>query len=178
MVQLLQLSADPERIPEMARYLAHRTGDGAIATARTGPDRLVVWVSAPTPELCRSVFEAGGACTTCPFLPGENEGPEVVGVLLPERSGARAGRPAPAAVGELIRIGRYRGPRQLSVRQARALEVAYRLGYLGHPRRADLADVAKALGIGRSAAMELLRRAIVKLAEDHLRQELPASGLV
>ena len=75
----------------------------------------------------------------------------------------------------VTRVGRYRGPRELTPRQERAVDVAYRIGYLGHPRRASLKDLARVLGVNRSTALEIVRRGLLKLAAQHYRQTVPVA---
>ena len=58
---------------------------------------------------------------------------------------------------------RFRPSGGLTARQSDALEAALRLGYYRFPRRGRLGDVGRALGVGRSTAAELLRRAEAKV---------------
>ncbi|HLY77691.1 MAG TPA: helix-turn-helix domain-containing protein, partial [Thermoplasmata archaeon] len=61
-------------------------------------------------------------------------------------------------------IGSYRGSQDLTARQEQAVGTAFMLGYFDYPRRAQLKDVAKSLGVSRTTAMENLRRGMRKLA--------------
>lgn len=181
-LRLFEVSASPENLAEVWEYLVEQVGPENAAVTRIAPDRLMVWTSAPIPRLCNAVFEAGAICTTCPYLPPstrhETDGwgilvPHAAQAQLPLDAMTRPDRPAPA----VLRIGGYRAHGTLTPRQERAVDEALRLGYFAHPRRAELKDVAGALGVSRSTAMELLRRAMRKLAEDRGHAPVAAAGL-
>jgi predicted DNA binding protein len=70
----------------------------------------------------------------------------------------------------------YRSSSTLTGRQDRALRTAFDLGYFRYPRRGSLGDVARALGVGRSATLEILRRATAKLAQGRYGDELRFRG--
>lgn len=168
-LRLFEVDAPPAQMGPVWAFLLDHVGAENTAVTRIAPNRLMVWTSMPMPRLCSAVFEAGAVCTTCPYLPPpappDGHG---WGILVPHASDAqlpldamnRPGRPAPS----VIRIGRYQERTALTPRQERAIEVALNLGYFMHPRRAELKDVARALGVSRSTAMEILRRATMKLA--------------
>ncbi|HLY77473.1 MAG TPA: helix-turn-helix domain-containing protein [Thermoplasmata archaeon] len=99
-------------------------------------------------------------------------------VILPQGTGIQAflqelpgGPSTPPAIS---RLHPYRSKTTLTRRQNRALRVAYDLGYFAYPRRGSLGDVARALGTGRSATLEILRRATAKLAGRRFGTELKA----
>lgn len=56
----------------------------------------------------------------------------------------------------------------LTDRQQQVLERAFRAGYFEVPRDCTLADVAAGLGVDKSTASEILRRAQARLVERHL----------
>lgn len=170
----MEVAADPEKIPEISRFLYENGGRGNVALTRLAPHRLLVRLVAPTPALCTTVFEMGAICTSCPFLP--HNGPSssdpdefVWGLLTPSaaamgpllESFRTPGSPPP----KLLRVGEFQAARELTARQETALEVAVKLGYFETPRRAGLPEVAKALGVSRATAMEVLRRALQKLTD-------------
>ena len=181
-LRLFEVDAPPEEMGAVWEYLLRQVGAENAAVTRIAPNRLMVWTSAPIPRLCAAVFEADAVCTACPYLPPTSRSdPESWGILLPHASNAqlpldamtRPGRPPPA----VLRIGRYEADETLTPRQERALDEALRLGYFSHPRRAELKDVARALGVSRSTAMEILRRAMMKLAAQRSPARVATSGL-
>lgn len=110
---------------------------------------------------------------SCPFLPSagaqDGEAPEGEWRVLVHR--VRDAHPLIASFtppgnspASLIRIGSYRGSHDLTARQEIAVGTAFALGYFDYPRRAQLKDVARSLGVSRAAAMENLRRGLRKLA--------------
>ncbi len=128
---------------------------------------------------------------SCPFLPStdasEGESKEGEWRVLVHRvqdappllaSFATPGN-SPAS---LIRIGSYRGSQDLTARQELAVATAFVLGYFDYPRRAQLKDIAKSLGVSRAAAMENLRRGMRKLASlrqaevGSVRPQTPSAG--
>ena len=139
-----------------------------------GSHRLLVRLVGPLPAVCHSVFEMGGICMTCPFLPSasEEEVPEAgewrvlvhrVRDTQPLLDSFTTPDNPPAS---LVRVGPYRGTREMTPRQELAVSTAFALGYYDVPRRAQLKDVAQSLGVSRATAMENLRRGIRKLASE------------
>lgn len=181
-LRLFEVDAPPAEMGEVWEYLLAQVGAENSAVTRIAPNRLMVWTSAPIPRLCAAVFEADAVCTACPYLPPTAAGGgESWGILLPHAANAqvpldamtRPGRPPPT----VLRVGRYEADETLTPRQERALTEALRLGYFAHPRRAELKDVAKALGVSRSTAMEILRRAMMKLAMQRYPVRVATTGL-
>jgi hypothetical protein len=166
-MRLLDITAAPGHLTEIVRFL-RRQGDGEpVSISRVAPHRLLARTVTPLPSLCLAVFEVGGACTSCPFLPSEGAAgrwsvviPRASDVPALIRAYASPGEPSPT----VERIGRYRTSFGFTPRQEVALEVAFSMGYFQHPRRSDLSQVARALGVSRSTAMEILRRSVMKLA--------------
>ena len=151
---------------------------GFVALRRLFQVSEELFIGEPLPALCHSVFEMGAICMSCPFLPSAGEpsaeAPEGNWRVLVQR--ARDAHPLLASFStpdnspaSLVRIGAYRGSRDLTARQELAVGTAFALGYFDYPRRAQLGDVAKTLGVSRAAAMENLRRGMRKLAAQ--RQE-------
>lgn len=110
---------------------------------------------------------------SCPFLPSagvpEGEAPEGEWRVLVHR--VRDAHPLLASFttpgsspASLVRIGSFQGSQDLTSRQEVAIGTAFVLGYYDYPRRAQLKDVAKSLGVSRATAMENLRRGMRKLA--------------
>ncbi len=177
LLQLLEITATPEAIPEITAFLRQRAGPEELSLTQLGPHRLLVRLVGPLPALCHSVFEMGAICMSCPFLPStdtpDGESKEGEWRVLVHR--VRDAHPLLASFAtpgsspaSLIRVGSYRGPHDLTARQELAIGTAFVLGYYDYPRRAQLKDVAKSLGISRATAMENLRRGMRKLAS--LRQ--------
>lgn len=177
LLQLLEINAPPAALPEITAFLRQRAGSQQVSLTQLGPHRLLVRLVGPLPALCHSVFEMGAICMSCPFLPAadaaEDESKEGEWRVLVHR--VRDARPLLASFttpgnspASLIRIGSYRGSHDLTSRQELAVGTAFVLGYYDYPRRAQLKDVAKSLGVSRATAMENLRRGMRKLAS--LRQ--------
>ncbi|MGP8072191.1 MAG: helix-turn-helix domain-containing protein [Thermoplasmata archaeon] len=173
LLQLLEINASPATLPEIKAFLQQRPRPEEVSLTQLGPHRLLVRLVGPLPPVCHSVFEMGAICMSCPFLPpaegpGE-EGAEGEWRVLVQR--VRDAHPLLASFttpgnspASLVRIGSYRGSHDLTARQEIAVGTAFALGYYDYPRRAQLKDVAKSLGVSRATAMENLRRGIRKLA--------------
>ena len=173
LLQLLEITASAPAIPEITAYLRQRKGAEEISLTQLEPHRLLVRLVGPLPALCHSVFEMGAICMSCPFLPSvaaqDEEAREGEWRVLARR--VRDAHPLLASFNtpgnspaSLVRIGSYRGSPDLTARQELAIGTAFVLGYYDYPRRAQLRDVAKSLGISRVAALENLRRGMRKLA--------------
>ncbi len=173
LVRLLEITAAPDRLDEISTFLVSKAGRGNVAQTRVAAHRLIARLRTPLPAICQSVFDLGAICTSCPFLAeGDPEETESSwGLLVPRAADARpmirdlkgsGGNPP-----RLIRVGKYRGPPDLTPRQELAVHLAHRMGYFETPRRADLDQLARALGVSRPTAMEILRRGLQKLAERH-----------
>lgn len=191
LLQLLEINATPATLPEITAFLRQRPRPEEVSLTQLGPHRLLVRLVGPLPALCHSVFEMGAICMSCPFLPStdapEGESKEGEWRVLVHRvqdappllaSFATPGN-SPAS---LIRIGSYRGSQDLTARQELAVATAFVLGYFDYPRRAQLKDIAKSLGVSRAAAMENLRRGMRKLASlrqaevGSVRPQTPSAG--
>ena len=181
LLQLLEINALPETLPEILTFLRQRLPSEEITLTQLGSHRLLVRLVGPLPALCHSVFEMGGICMTCPFLPSASQdesGEAGEWRVLVHR--VRDAQPlldsfttpdSPPA--SLIRVGSYRGTGEMTPRQELAVSTAFALGYYDVPRRAQLKDVARSLGVSRATAMENLRRGIRKLASQR-RSEVGA----
>jgi len=176
LLQLLEINASPTTLPEITEFLRRRPSPEEVSITQLGPHRLLVRLVGPLPALCHSVFEMGAICMSCPFLPstGGAEGETREGewrVLVHRVQDAHpllASFTIPGnSPASLVRIGAYRGSRDLTARQEMAVGAAFVLGYFDYPRRAQLKDIAKSLGVSRATAMENLRRGMRKLASHH-----------
>ena len=123
----------------------------------------------PMPASCRPIFEVGAICATCQF---SSEGASLDRkrwtLVVPRtsdtlRTVARAGSGKEAAKLMFLRMRRFVPARTLTPRQTIALETAYRLGFYAFPRRTNLREISRILGISRATAAELLRRAEGKM---------------
>lgn len=172
LLRWLDVEAAAPDLESIELALEHRFGAENVASSGIERGRAVVRISAPIPGLCASVFSAGGMCVTCPFLDPADDGTlPPVRVVVPRNGDAtRLGREltrhrvSPAT---MERMGQLHPHPTLTRRQETALRTALRLGYFEYPRRADLAEVARELGVGRSAALELIRRAVSRVAHTH-----------
>jgi hypothetical protein len=173
LLQLLEINATAEAVPEISAFLRQRARADQIALTRLGPNRLLVRLVGPLPALCHSVFEMGAICMSCPFLPSADppDGETVEGdwrVLVHRVRDAppllASFTPPGSPPASLRRIGSYRGAQDLTARQELAVGTAFALGYFDYPRRAQLKDIARSLGVSRATAMENLRRGMRKLA--------------
>jgi hypothetical protein len=166
LMRWLDVEIAPERTEHLLHALRRRLHGQQLAYAHLGPGRVLMRVSEPAPPICTATYRAGGICVACPLMSRKER--DAWRVVLPR--GVRTKnflRDLPSASGGRLAIARlkpYRSESTLTRRQDRALRVAYGLGYFDYPRRGSLGDVARALGVGRSAALEILRRATTKLA--------------
>ncbi|MEM4822239.1 MAG: helix-turn-helix domain-containing protein [Acidilobaceae archaeon] len=69
---------------------------------------------------------------------------------------------------EVICMQSHSNMRNLTTKQVRVLLVAYKMGFFEVPKKANLEDLSKFLGIKPSTLDEILRRAIKKLIESQL----------
>jgi hypothetical protein len=174
LVRWLDIEADPARMGVLLSSVRRLVGSRNLAVAHLGPGRVLLRIDEPAPAICAATYESGGICITCPLLGPQEQGPWRV--VLPRGFGAKAflrDLPRePFARAAITRVEPYRSRTTLTQHQDRALKVAYDLGYFAYPRRATLGEVARALGKGRSATLETLRRATVKLAGRRYGEEL------
>jgi hypothetical protein len=174
LLRWLDLEVDPDRMEALLQAVRRRVGPRHLALARLGPGRVLLRVSEPAPSFCETTHGAGGVCVTCPLLSTDEQGSWRV--ILPRGTWTEAflrGLPGgKAAHPAIARLDPYRSKTSLTRRQDHALRVAYDLGYFAYPRRGSLGDVARALGTGRSATLEMLRRATSKLAGRRYGDEL------
>jgi len=178
LLRLFEVQTNGEGIAPVIRRFRSRLAARDIAAASLGPDRAIVRVSVPMPAVCAAAFDLGDFCISCPFL-GADDGTGSVSwkVLVPQIGDARRLLKASAGRGRarptLVRAGAYRRRWGLTGRQERALRLAFQLGYFDYPRKASLSTLASRLGVGRSTALELLRKATTKLAAQRFLSEPP-----
>jgi hypothetical protein len=176
LVRWIDIEAEPAQLAALLPSVHRLAGSRNLAVAHLGPGRALVRIVEPAPPLCAATYGAGGICVTCPLLDRKEPGPWRV--VLPRGSRAKAflrDLPRePLDRASITRVEPYRSRTTLTQHQDRALKVAYDLGYFAYPRRATLGEVARALGKGRSATLETLRRATVKLAGRRYGEELEA----
>ncbi len=171
-VHLLELSGPPGVVD---RALAELPGDPEVVQVTGAPrapaDIAVVRVEATTNARCRILFSAGLLCRSCRFLEAPGARPVPWEVVGPRPTATRAERQAREKAlmrdGAMLRSLRPWAARPgLTPRQRAALEVARRLGYFEVPRRTGLAGVARALGVSRSSAAELLHRGVTRILDE------------
>jgi HTH DNA binding domain len=184
LLRVFRVTAPPDRIEPIVRELERRRPKEEVGVSRLGADQLLVRQVSPLPALCASVFEVGALCSSCPMFSASDaadDGSVDWDVVVPRasdawfllRAFARPGEPLP----RLVRSGRFRTGRGLTPRQDHALGLAFRLGYFEYPRRASLGDVARALGVSRATAMEIVRRATGRvLVERYAPRDRLAAG--
>ncbi len=169
LLQVLEIATRPEESGAIQRYLRGAAGISDLYIAAVAPNRLFVRAVGPMPPACGRLFDVGGYCLSCRLVhPGPGERRDWA-IAVPGAAAVRtlsraegAGRPAG--------IRPFVPSKGLTGRQLDALTVAHRLGYYGYPRRAGLAEVARSLGIGRSAVAELLRRAERKVVTEEIER--------
>jgi len=182
LVRLFEVQTDGDGIGPVVRRLRNRLTGRDIAASSLGPDRALLRIAAPMPAACSVAFELGDFCISCPFLgKGDGTRPASWKVLVPQIVDARRLLKASSADGRarptLVRAGAYRRRWGLTGRQERALRTAFQIGYFDYPRKATLSTLADRLGVGRSTALELLRRATTKLAAQRFLAEPPVDHL-
>jgi DNA binding protein with HTH domain len=176
LLRLFEIRTDGVGIGTVVRRLRGRVAARDIAAAGIGPDRALLRVAVPMPAPCAVAFDLGDFCISCPFLATEDAtGPTSWSVLVPQIVDARrllkaSGRHG-AARPSLTRAGAYRKRWGLTGRQEQALRLAFQLGYFDYPRKASLSTFAARLGVGRSTALELLRKATTKVAAQRFQTE-------
>ena len=164
LLQLIEIGGTRAGLEEARATIRRLRGVRWTATS-TRDRRFGLWVVSPRPRVCSWVFDHGVVCENCRFLPElgsarpegawhlvrppTSRGKKAIEGLRAERTGG---------VGRLASVRRWAPHRAVTGRQARALELAVRLGYFEVPRRAPLRRLAEALGVSRSAAAQLLRR--------------------
>lgn len=173
MIQVVELVGDPGDLGEAERVLRHRPDLRALTILTPSPSRRFVRAVSRLPDACRRIFEGGAICGTCRFTSGPAEGKERWTLVVPRTSDAlRAVTRADGGPGlppsPILRMRRFVPARTLTPRQASALETAYRLGFYAFPRRTNLAEISRILGVSRSTTAELLRRAESKMLSHQL----------
>ena len=166
LLRWLDVEADPGGTDRLVRSIQRRLGSASVAAAPLGPGRLLLRVKEPAPPICLATLKTGGICMVCPLLPTSDHDPWRVVVPRGPESRELLNRLPEEANGSFAvrRVEPYRSRASLTRRQDLALRTAFDLGYFAYPRRATLGDVARALGVGRSTTLEVLRRATAKLA--------------
>lgn len=180
MLRVVEVSAPPEKMEALVRFARRSATKGSIAIDSRAAHRVLLWVVEPMPPACAAVFHAGAVCGTCPLFPRADMNDEAVkdwSLLLPRMSPRakallRVFRPVDGG-SALLRVGGVAPESEMTSRQERAVETAFRMGYFDHPRRAGLREVAAALGVSRSTTLELLRRGLTKVLARREAQGLP-----
>ena len=168
LLRLFEVQTEGEGIAPVVARLRSRLAPRDVAVSTLGPTRALLRVSVAMPPACSVAFDLGDFCIRCPFL-GKDDAtsPTEWKLLVPRIDDARrllhaSGHPGAGPV--LVRAGAYRSRWGLTGRQERALRTAFEIGYFDYPRKVTLSTLADRLGVGRSTALELLRKASTKLA--------------
>lgn len=174
LLQVVEMAGSPGDLEEIERYLLESKQLRELTVVRLSPSRRLVRGISDLPHACGMVLKSGAICTSCRYLPGPDgrhgdrwnlllpRSPQIGKVIASLRE--MAGENSP----RVYRARRYRPERALTPRQSAAIETAYRLGFYAFPRRTNLREIARILGISRPAAAELLRRAEGKLLDPAL----------
>ncbi len=174
LLRWLDVEVAPERTDRLLHALRRRLRLRHVALAHIAPGRVMMRVSEPAPSICTATYRAGGICVACPLMSRKER--DAWRIVLPRGARTKAFlRDLPVGSSGRLAIARlkpYRSGAALTRRQDRALRIAYDIGYFDYPRRGSLGDVARTLGSGRSATLELLRRATAKLAGGRYGDEL------
>ncbi|MGI0132471.1 MAG: helix-turn-helix domain-containing protein [Thermoplasmata archaeon] len=173
LLQVVELIGDPGDLGAAERELRHRTDLKALTVLSPSPSRRFVRAVTPLPDACRRIFEGGAICGTCRLSAPRTGGSERWTLVVPRTSDAlrsvtRAGSGPRAVAAPILRMRPFVPPRTLTPRQATALETAYRLGFYAFPRRTNLSEISRILGVSRSTTAELLRRAESKMLSEQL----------
>jgi hypothetical protein len=169
LLQVVELSGDPGDLGAAERFLRHHPEIRQITVIGLSPSRRFVRAVTAMPSSCREIITGGAVCAGCQFLPGGGTGARDRWSLVIPRSPvalrglARLRARGPDAPAPILGMHRFVPERTLTPRQATALETAHRLGFYNFPRRTNLHEIARILGVSRSTAAELLRRAESKM---------------
>jgi len=182
LLRWVEVETTDDGLDRLLSDLADRCGPRNTLVARVSAHRALVRTIGPMPPVCEAAFASGGLCTNCRLHGGRpSEGPTPVTVLLPRsRQPSRAPLAMPGRRRERVQLtgaAPYRGRRGLTPRQDEALRVAHRLGFFDYPRKANLAHVARVLGVGRSTTLELLRHATRNLIDRRYGDDLVEAEL-
>lgn len=169
LLQALELTGDPGDLGEVERYLRGRSDLRGLTVLAPSPTRRFVRAVSSLPASCRRIFEVGAICATCRFAfstPTDGKArwtlviPRTAEALRAVASAQSEPRESPAPI---LRMRRFVPDRTLTAKQSTALETAYRLGFYAVPRRTNLREISRLLGVSRSSTGELLRRAERKM---------------
>ena len=172
LLQVAELIGDPGDLGAAERFLRQQPDLSMLTIMSPSPSRRYVRAVTPLPEPCRWVFEVGAICGTCRFAaPSRGDGESRWTLVVPRipqllRSMVRGNGPGTRR--EILSMRKFVPPRTLTPRQTTALETAYRLGFYAFPRRSNLQEIARILGVSRSTTAELLRRAEGKMLAHEL----------
>ncbi len=171
--QLVEVQAPESQLSEIVEHLGAREELLRVDTVPAGPLRLLVRTVQRTPLWCRALQPTGAICTGCRYL-AEPDGRRWTMVCQRGeelRSVIGAIRDSASRTTGTLRwsVRRYMPPSKLTPRESDAIAAARDLGYYHYPRHGHLGDVARAIGVSRSTAAELLRRAEGKLLSPDLR---------
>ena len=176
LLQMVQLTGDPGDLGAVERFLRRRPEIRALTVMALSPSRRLLRVVSPMPGPCRGIFEIGAICGTCLFNPpAGSDGTDRWRLVVPRtqralQALARSSSPQSRETPKVLRVRRFVPKQTLTPRQAAALETAYRLGFYAFPRRTNLKEISRILGISRSSAAELLRRGESKMLAPELSE--------
>ena len=165
--QLVEVQAPERQLAEIVQHLGAREELLRVDTVPAGSLRLLVRTVQRTPFWCRALQPTGAICTGCRYLAEPDgrrwtvvcqRGEELRSVIDAIRDSASR------TTGTLHwSVRRYTPSPSLTPRESAAIAAARDLGYYHYPRHGRLGDVARSIGVSRSTAAELLRRAEAKL---------------
>jgi len=169
LMQVVELIGDPGDLDAAERFLRRRKDIRTLTILPLSPSRRFVRAVSPMPESCRPIFEVGAICAKCQFSSAARTSDQNRWTLVVPRTTdtlriVARGRPGrEGTIRSFLRMRRFVPARTLTPRQTTALETAYRLGFYAFPRRTNLREISRILGVSRATTAELLRRAESKI---------------
>lgn len=166
---LVEISSLKEQGGSLIRFLQNSESVRSVDLVRAEPHRTICTVTSKSCPVCPALLNLD---CFIPSARANGSGQMEWELLLNDEARLQkiTDRLTSAGVGySLLEVKHLSGKKALTLRQEQVLEMAVQLGYFDFPRRTNLAQLSKKLGVTQGTLSEILRRAEKNALTDRFR---------
>lgn len=166
MIMLLEIIGEPGSVQDAITSIRKIPGVWHAYEGESGGERVLLFVVLERPIICRASSDAAIICLECPF---SSSGSPVLWRFVVRRTGdlrqilTALGREGLQA--KVKDVSRLDQRATLTSRQKKIMETAVAAGYFDFPRKTNLTELGKLVGVKPSTVCEIIRSAERKIMQ-------------